>query len=321
MDLLKKNLPVRALFRNEESIQKSRAIFSLYGEEMLQKFELIDCCEGELNDIQSLEEAMKNVDYVFHCAAMVSFKRSKQDEMFKVNVEGTANLVNVCLKAKIKKLCHVSSTAAVGSSAKKEAITEKNTWKKTKYTSNYGITKYQAEMEVWRGMEEGLDVVIVNPSIIIGPGDWNSSSAELFAKVWKGLKFFTIGKTAFVDVRDVSRAMIDLLHSEVKNERFLLCSENWTYQQLFQEIAQALQKKEPYIRVRSWFLGIIWRLEAIRSFVFGTSPVVTKETAHSSMEVKLYDGSKIEKAIPFQYTPIREAIQHTGKLFLSAKPR
>lgn len=319
MNLLKKDLPVRAIYRSESAIEKAKNTFKLYGESTLNLFDKIEWVKGDVTDIVSLEDALVGINYVFHCAATVSFKKSDYDLMQKVNVEGTANLVNCCLKAEVKKLCHVSSTAAIGDSDKERFITEKIPWKKGKYTSNYSVTKYQAEMEVWRGAEEGLEVVIVNPSIIIGAGDWNTSSAELFNKVWKGLQFYTLGKTAFVDVRDVAKAMDELLHSNIKSEKFLLCSENWTYQKLFNHIAKILGKKKPTIRVRKWFLGMIWRLEALRSFVFKSSPIVTKETAHSSMNTKEYSAEKIKKAISMEFTSIEDAIMHTGKLFLQSK--
>ena len=319
MNLLKKDLPIRAIYRSQAAIEKARSNFKLYGNETLSLFDKIEWVPGDVTDIPSLEDALVNVNYVFHCAATVSFKKSDYDLMQKVNVEGTANLVNCCLKSDVKKLCHVSSTAAIGDTDKERFITEKLPWKKGKFTSNYSITKYQAEMEVWRGAEEGLEVVIVNPSIIIGAGDWSTSSAELFNKVWTGLKFYTLGKTAFVDVRDVARAMDELLHSPIKNEKFLLCSENWTYQKLFNHIATVLGKNKPSIRVRSWLLGIIWRFEAVRSFIFNGSPIVTKETAHSSMNTKEYSAEKIKQALSFQFIEIEAAINHTGTLFLQSK--
>lgn len=319
MNLLKKGLPIRAIYRSDAAIEKAKSNFKLYGNDTLNLFDKIEWVPGDVTDILSLEDALMDIDYVFHCAATVSFKKSDFDLMQKVNVEGTANLVNCCLKSDVKKLCHVSSTAAIGNSDKEKFITEKLPWKKGEFTSNYSITKYQAEMEVWRGSEEGLDVVIVNPSIIIGAGDWSTSSAELFNKVWTGLKFYTLGKTAFVDVRDVAKAMDELLHSSIKNEKFLLCSENWTYQKLFDNIAKVLGKNKPTIKVRPWLLGIIWRFEAVRSFLFNGSPIVTKETAHSSMSTKEYSADKIKEALSFEFIGIEDAINQTGALFLRSK--
>lgn len=323
MQLLEKELPIYALYRDEKNIQKVKNTFALYKHStdnaLDEQFQKINWVKGDVTDITSLADAMENCDYVFHCAAIVSFKKSDAKKLRKINVEGTANVVNACLKKGIKKLCHVSSTSAVGNSEKNELITEKNKWKKDEYTSEYGVTKYQAEMEVWRGSEEGLDVVIVNPSIIIGPGDWNTSSAELFQKVWNGLKYYTLGKNAFVDVRDVAQSMNLLLHSDIKNERFLVCSENWTYQQVFQKIALGLAKKPAHIQVKVWFLGLIWRIEAVRSFLFGSAPIVTKETAHSSMASREYDASKVKKALDMDFIPLEKSIADTSKLFLQSK--
>lgn len=315
--LLKKEERVKAIFRNESSKKRTYDNFARYGAEVLDLFQKIKWVQGDVLDILSLSEAMEQVKFVYHCAAMVSFKKSDQALLIKTNVEGTKNVVNVCLNSSIEKLCHVSSTAAIGTSLNKDRAHEGLAWKKEKNTSNYSISKYQAEMEVWRGMEEGLNAVIVNPCIILGPADWERGSAELFTKVWKGLKFYTLGKNAFVDVRDVVLCMDRLMQSEISSERFLVCGENLSYRELFNCIAKYLKKSPPNTQVKPCFLAIIWRLEALRSFLLNTSPLVTKETAHTSMSIKTYDNSKIRKALNFEFTPVEEAIKHTAGLFLS----
>jgi len=307
---------VRALYRNQESIDRTKKNFELHGADTMTLFDKIDWAKGDVTDIMSMEDAFEGVSYVYHCAALVSFKKSEKELLFKTNIEGTRNLVNVCLKRDIKKLCHVSSTAAIGKAFEQDLANEELPWKKEKNTSNYSISKYHAEMEVWRGIEEGLNAVIVNPSIILGPADWGRGSAELFNKVWKGLKYYTLGKNAFVDVRDVVSCMISLTRSDISGERYLVCSENLTYQQLFTMIAKYLGKPAPTVQIKAWFLNIVWRLELARAFVFRKSPLVTKEMAQSSMSTRTYDNDKISEALNFKFISVEESIKDTAKLFL-----
>jgi dihydroflavonol-4-reductase len=319
--LLKDGEKVRALYRSQESKDRTNSNFELHGEETLVLFEKIDWIKGDVLDLISLEEALEGVDYVYHCAAIVSFKKSDKEILYKTNIEGTKNLVNACLSSHIKKLCHVSSTAAIGKGFEQDVANEELPWKKEKYTSNYSISKYHAEMEVWRGIEEGLSAVIINPSIILGPADWNRGSAELFTKVWKGLKYYTLGMNAFVDVRDVVSCMASLMKSNIAGERFLVCSENLSYQELFNLIAKYLGKQKPSVHVKKWMLGLAWRLDAIKSFLFKGPSLITRETANSSMSIRTYSNDKIIQAINFQFIPVEESIKNTAKLFLKSVSR
>lgn len=314
--LLSDGQRVRAIYRNKESQERTKKNFELHGEQTVALLDAVEWVKGDVLDILSLEEAIIGVEYVYHCAALVSFKKSDKDILFKTNIEGTRNLVNVCLNSSIKKLCHVSSTAAIGKALGKDKASEDLPWKKEKDTSNYSVSKHHAEMEVWRGIEEGLNAVIVNPSIILGPADWGRGSSELFSKVWKGLKYYTLGKNAFVDVRDVVSCMRNLMKSDISGERFLVVSENLTYQELFNLIAKYLKKPAPTVRVKAWFLDIIWRVELFRAFLFRSSPLVTKETARSSMSVSSYSNNKIVKAINFEFMPVEKSVRDTAALFL-----
>ncbi len=316
MRLLGEGRQVRALYRSEKSRRRCEQIFAFYGEQTRVFFTEIDWVQGDLLDLEGLADAMDGVKYVYHCAALVSFKKADEKALFKTNIEGTKNLVNVCLSKDLKKLCHVSSTAAVGKPFKAGVADEELPWKQEKDTSNYSISKHHAEMEVWRGMEEGLNAVIVNPSIILGPSDWNRGSAELFTKVWNGLKYYTHGSNGFVDARDVAACMVELMKSDITGERFLLCSENLSYKDLFDLIAANLGKDKPSVKVKKWMLGVIWRLEVLRSIVFKSSPLVTRETAQSSMRESLYSNNKIVKAIGFNFISVAQSVKDTASLFL-----
>lgn len=316
MDLMKEETPIRAIFRSDKSLEKVKRVFALYDLDWEASLKKIQWVKSDLLNPEILKEAFEGVGYVYHCAAMVSFNKKDKEQLLKVNIEGTANVVNLCLEHGVKKLCHVSSTAAIGKAPNNGERDEECIWQNDGTFSNYSVSKYFSEMEVWRGSEEGLDVVIVNPSVIIGPGDWNQSSANLFLKVWKGLKFYSNGVNAFVDVRDVSRAMIDLMKSDISSERFLVIGENLTFKTVFDTIAKSLKKPLPKVEVKKWMANLIWRVEAVKSFFFGTDPLVTKESAESALSVVNYSNKKIKEKLGFEFTPIEEAINHSSSSFL-----
>jgi nucleoside-diphosphate-sugar epimerase len=316
MDLVKENQPVKAVVRSRKAIQKVRNLFEWNNLSKDLVDSKIEWIEADLLNPDDLKDYFQGIQQVYHCAAMVSFNKRDKEAMFKVNIEGTANIVNLCLEFGVEKLCHVSSTAAIGKAPKNGIRTESCHWADDGTVSNYSVSKYLSEMEVWRGVEEGLNSVIVNPSIIIGPGDWKVSSSNLFEKVGKGLKFYTSGGNAFVDVRDVSSGMIQLMHSDIKNERYLLISENLGFRSLFNSIAEALQKKKPSVEAKSWMTGLIWRIEAVKSFLFRTDPLVTKESAASALTVATYSSEKIQKDLGMDFRSIREAVKYTGDIYL-----
>jgi len=316
MDLIKENKTIRAIYRSEKSLTKAKHIFELYDINWEIASQKIEWIKSDLLNPDVLFDAFDGIEEVYHCAAMVSFNKKDKETLCKVNIEGTANVVNLCLEKGIKKLCHVSSTAAIGKAPQNRIRDEKCVWQNDGNISHYSISKYFSEMEVWRGSEEGLDVVIVNPSIIIGAGDWSQSSSNLFLKIWKGLKYYSIGVNAFVDVRDVSRAMTQLMKSTIKNQRFLVVGENLTFQNVFNLIAEALNKSKPTVLVRPWMAKLIWRVEAVKNFLFGTDPLVTKEASNSALSEVYYSNEKIKKELNFKFYSIKDSINHTAKLFL-----
>lgn len=316
MDLIKEETPIRAIYRSEKSLQKVQRVFKLYDIDWEAAQEKIEWIQSDLLNPDVLIEAFQGVEFVYHCAAMVSFNKKDKAQMFKVNIEGTANVVNLCLEQKVKKLCHVSSTAAIGKAPQDGIRDEECTWQNDGTFSNYSVSKYFSEMEVWRASEEGLDVVIVNPSVIIGPGNWNESSSNLFLKVWNGLKYYSTGMNAFVDVRDVSKAMVLLMNSGIKSERFLVIGENLTFQQLFNLIAEGINKTKPSVLVKPWMANLLWRVEGIKSYLFGSDPLVTKEGVATALSEIRYSNEKIGNELGFTFTPIHEAVKHTGAFFL-----
>ncbi len=306
--LVSKGEKVRALKRKNSPMQMVEPIK-----------DQVEWIEGDLLDLGSLEDALENVTHVYHAAAMVSFSPDQQETMKKVNIEGTANLVNLCLQLPIKKMVYVSSIAALGRTENQNHINESNQWQQSSLNTKYAITKFHSECEVWRGIEEGLNAVIINPSVIIGSGFWNTSTCKLFKQVSDGLSFYPTGRTGFVDVRDVAKVMRILMHSDIIGQRFIVNSENLFYKPFFAAIANQLNKKAPSIKVTPLLREIAWRLEWVKSKISGSNPLITKETATISANQFIYNNSKLIQAIDYSYTPIQETIQETCAQFLDAK--
>jgi nucleoside-diphosphate-sugar epimerase len=263
-------------------------------------------------DIIGLEEAMDGVDEVYHCAAVVAFDPSRKREMFQINIEGTTNIVNAALSMGIRKLVHVSSVAALGRLRENETVNETMNWNEETSNSLYGQSKYLGELEVWRGIGEGLNAVVVNPVIILGEGDWNAGSSQIFKSVYDEFPWYSEGVSGFVDVRDVARLMIALMESNISSERFIISAENISYRNLFNLIATAFGKKQAHKKVTPLIAKIVWRLEAIKSRLTGKKPLVTKETADTALAKVEYDNAKLLKFLPdFKYRSIEETIVDT----------
>ncbi len=315
-DLTASGERVRALKRKSSRLDIVKKIFRWYNptgyEEQFEKIEWVD---GDISDIISLREALKGVKKVFHCAAVVSFIPSERPWMLKINIEGTANLVNACLLEGVEKFCHCSSISAVGRPDTGTWVDESLIWKTSRKNSYYSISKFGAEREVWRGSEEGLNVVIVNPSVIIGPGDPYRSSARLFTTVKNGLRFYSTGATGFVDARDVSKAMKELMEKDIVNERYIVNSENMSYKALFEMIARHARVKPPFFKAGPLLSEAAWRLEKVRSIVTGSNPLITRETARSANSNFQFSNEKIVQDLNLSFRTIEEAAHNTAGFF------
>jgi len=307
---------VKALKREKSNLQQVLKTFSCYSETPQELFNLIEWVDGDILDYFSLEKILAGVTEIYHCAAIVSFNAKERQKMITNNVEGTSNLVNAAIENGVKKICHVSSVAALGRLDAGQLITEETNWVPSKKISGYSESKFFSEVEIWRGIEEGLDAVIVNPSIIFGPANWETGSAKMFKTVWDGMKFYTKGITGFVDVKDVVRAMILLMDETnfelAKNQRYLLNAENLSYQNVFYQIADANKKPRPKIYASDFMMDFAWRVLRIVSLITRKPPLISRETAASSRAVNNFDGSKIVKQFNFEYRQISETIQQTA---------
>lgn len=308
-DLVSQGKDVRALYRSKSRLSATLHLFKYRNSENgTELFNKIDWVEGDILDIMVLTEAMSGCQYVYHCAGLVSFHPKDHTDVFKINREGTANMVNVALELGVEKFCHVSSTAAIGGDSS-APITELTKWKNGEITSGYSLSKNAAEREVWRGREEGLKVVIINPCVILGPGNWNETSLTIFQTVSKGLKFYPPGSNATVDVRDVAQSMIQLMESDIEGERYLCVGSNQTFKELMTVISEELNLEPPTRLARYWQVWIArWVLKIVKGLT-GRRSAITKETVNNLFSDKQYDTTKLENAIGIQFHSLEQQVQ------------
>lgn len=316
-ELLKNKTEVTAIHRENSDFTVCKTVLSYFFDDVEQAFSSIrwECCD--VMDFFRLEEIISNQMYVFHCAAFVSFHKNDHEKIKQINTAGTKNIVQICLDKKVPKLVHVSSIASLGRGLNGKQTTEEDYWDGSGKASVYSKSKFEAEREVWRGIAEGLDAVIVNPSVIIGPGDWKKGSSQLISTVAKGLKFYTKGTNGYVDVRDVAKISYLLACSEISNQRFILNSENLDYKNLFGLMAENLKVKSPEICIGKVLSEISWRVLAVLSFVSGKSPLITRETARSANQKYSYSNEKIRKYLTFEFIPMRESIKFSCEKYLT----
>lgn len=267
--------------------------------------------EGDILDISFLSEHIQGVDYVIHAAAYISYAPEDKPFMYQVNVDGTANVVNACLKNKVKKLCHLSSVAALGMSQDKKNIDEKHPWQESDLNTNYAQTKHLAELEVWRGKAEGLNMVILNPSIVIGPGDWDRSSTQIFKYVWKEKKYYTEGKINYVDVRDVADIAYRLCLSPVQSERFIVNAGLTTYQAFLNQVADHLARKKPTQSLSPFLANFAWRFAQAQSLITGKPPFITQDAIRVARKTVHYPSDKLRNKLDFQFHELDDTIKWT----------
>lgn len=277
----------------------------------------VEWVRADLLDIFDVEILMKDIRQVYHCAATVSFDSEHHDTMVHNNIESTVNIVNEALLQEVEKLIHVSSIAALGvPEDPSKPITEEEQWEENESQSAYGKSKHLAELEVWRGIGEGLNAAIVNPGIILGEGDWQNGSSKFFSLIKNGFPFVTKGITGWVDVKDVVRAMIVLMDSSIAEERFILSAGNYSYQTIFNEIAKALKVQAPQRLAKPWQTELIWRWQKLQSLFSQKQPKISKETAQTSQKEMNFSNQKLLQYLPnFKYHELSETVERVAKAF------
>jgi len=308
-ELVEKGYSVRA-------IRRSNKLPFFISPDLLNKVEWVN---SDVLDVISLNEAMQGVDAVIHSAALVSFDKKERKQMYNTNVDGTANVVNLALENGIKKLVHISSISALGRTFAGEHVNEEKKWMDSKLNSHYGISKNKAEMEVWRGMGEGLDAVIINPSTVLGFGNWHDSSCAIFKNMYKGFPWYTNGINGFVAVEDVAKIAVLLMKSNITEERFIISYENWEFKKLFDAIADGFGQKHPKWQATPFMSSIAWRMEKIKSALKSAKPLLTKETARIALSKTYWQNDKILKALPgFSFIPLEPYITKACKNYAEA---
>ena len=282
-------------------------------QEVLHQITLV---EGDILDVPDLEAAMEGCRWVFHCAAMISHHPRDRRRMERTNVEGTANVVNVALDFGVERFVHVSSTAALGRRKNLRSINERTEWEPSSWNSHYAKSKYRAELEVWRGIAEGLPALIANPSVVIGRGPWDRGAQKWFTNAQRGMTFYPPGANGFVGAADVARFLLLLAQQETTGERYIVSSENRAYRDIFNKIADALEQPRPKVAVTPILKSAAWRWEWFKSTLTGELPLVTRETAHNSMRSFWYENTRSVEELGFSYTPVDEVIRETADAFL-----
>jgi nucleoside-diphosphate-sugar epimerase len=313
-ELTRKGHKVKALLRPGKKPYETRKLFNCISTENEHLIDQVEWVEGDVLDPFSLQKAMQGVDYVYHCAAIISFNPRELKSMLAVNVEGTANVVNACLENGTKKLCHVSSIASLGQAEKGEMIDEKAKWKTSRVNSGYAISKYGGEREVWRGLEEGLNAVIVNPSVIIGAGCHRKATNKLFHNIKNFLPYYVPGINGYVDVRDVVNAMIILMESTVSGERFVLNSENLSLREFFIKIADILGKPHPRIALNSLVMNTVAWLDEMQARLTRSKPLLTRENVRASMSKSYYSAEKFRAAFNYSFVPMADSLSEAFRV-------
>ncbi|WP_298494205.1 NAD-dependent epimerase/dehydratase family protein [uncultured Algibacter sp.] len=311
--LVSENKKVRAIYRTERKLENTKSVFSSYSNDYNTLFNTIEWVKSDILDIPSLSDAFIGITKVYHCAAFVSFEPDKYQLLRKTNIEGTANIVNLSISNSIKKLCYVSSIATLGKTLNNESITEDTNWNPEEDNSVYAITKYGAEIEVWRGTQEGLDAVVVNPGVILGAGIWHYGTGSLFKKAKNGLKYYTSGTVGLVSVDDVVTIMMQLMDSNIINQRFILVAENWTYKDFLQALAKAVKTNPPNKLASSKLLNIGWKLDWLKHKLTGKRRQLTKHIAKSLATKTHYSSDKIKTALNYKFKAVDDTISSIGK--------
>lgn len=315
-DLAKKNERLRAIARPTSDLKAVHKIFSYYADssEADQLFKKIEWITGDITNTPSLEKAFKSIEFVYHCAAFISFDPGDEKKLRKINIEGTANVVNQCIHHGIKKLCYVSSVAALGTTLQKANIDETAQWNPEVDHSDYAISKYGAEIEAWRATQEGIPTVIVNPGVIIGPGFWDSGSGKIFSRVHQGLAYHFPKVTGFVGVKDVVSCMTKLMNAPFQNKNYIVVAENLSFEKVLKTTAAHLEKPEPSKKLKKWMIALGWIFQKIGSW-FGMKREITYSSIKSLHSKTYYDNSRITNDLDFRFEPIDKVLKETAGIF------
>lgn len=301
---------IRALFRTMQKKEFCIATINrIYGNKTAELTKQVDWVVADINAIPELEKSFRDVDFVYHCAGLISNNPSERKLLRKINIEGTANVVNLAIEYRVKKLCHVSSIATLGRKKGEKSYIDEETYRENLNNSSYySIAKYGGEMEVWRATQEGLDVVIVNPGVIIGEGFYTSGSGEIFKQVKNKFPFQIKKTTGFVGVVDVVNIMLICMNSQIKNERFIVVENNYVFNDIVKQIANQLEIKPPRFKLQQWMLYLYWLFEIVASRISNYKRKLSLDLIPTLLENNAYSNQKISEKLGYTFTPMSEVI-------------
>jgi len=315
--LLLQNKKVRALYRDKSKIENTRQILSYYTNDADKYFAQIEWFEADVTDYFSLQEAFTGVTEVYHCAGLVSFDERDSKQLYAINAEGTAHVINTCLEKGVQKFCHVSSVATLQVQTHKKYIDEFSVWKTASGNSSYAITKYRGEFEAWRGAAEGLNVLVVNPSVILGAGCWGQSSSQLITRCYKGLPVYTEGITGYVDVRDVAICMIRLMDENKFGQRYILNAENYSFKEITHQLQKNFGKPTSKIKAGKFLLNAALVADTIKSLFTQKRPIINKSMIQTVLSKSYYDNTKVCTALDFKFRAVEESLAYVTDLYKS----
>lgn len=317
LELLNQGKPVKAIKRSESDITKTKKLFSYYSKNAEALFNQIAWVEADVCDIYSLLDAFDGVDTVYHCAGFVSFDPKHKKHLHKINADGTANVVNACLEKQVKSLCHVSSIATLQNPDITQNIDESVYWKSSPQASDYAISKYNGEREVWRGMEEGLKAVIVNPGVIVSAGHWEQSSGRIISNCYKGTSFYTNGSTGTIDARDVAACMVRLTEKKQFGNRYILIENNYSFKEIITAYQTQFGKKAPGIDAGKWLLKLASFGDRLSSTFSGKARRLTSDTINAALEKNTFNNKKIKDTLNYQFIPLNESADLVCRAYIN----
>jgi len=302
---------IRALVRPTSSFRQLRLICAFYNQSFDELYDSVEWVYGNTLDYVGLCGFLADVEAVYHCAAVVSFNKKSARELLKTNIQGTSNMVDAALACGVKRFCFISSIGALGNSQEGDFIYEYTPRKNEENHSIYSESKFRSELEVWRANNEGLNTVILNPGVILGPGAPGKGSLLLIQAGRKGMPFYTKATTGYVDVRDVCRAGIELMGKNIFGKRFILVSENVDNRALFSMIAAEFDQKPPRFLAGKTVLQLAAFLSGIYGIITGKTPQLTRETVKTAQHPQKYSSQQIRDVLNFEFIPLHQTIQDT----------
>ena len=265
-----------------------------------------------LPDIQDTHEIISGMDWVIHTAAYIGYNKNEKAKLLAINQEGTKHIVNACLEHQVKHFIYVGSIGALGKEKNFATLNEASPWLQNEFSTTYGLSKYLGELEAWRGSIEGLNVTAVLPSVILGTGDWQRSSLQIFDRVAKKSGWYPGGQTGYVDVRDLANFIGLILEKNKPGERWILNAENLSYEVIYRMIGQVLGLQKNFRPAPRWLANVI-----LSSISLMTGKQLGKEILAPAYATFSYDHSKSLALDGFSYRPIEETIHEVTEIYRS----